>query len=144
MTNRKMFLNLGVQDLDRSVEFFKELGFEFDPRFTDETATCMLVGEDAYVMLLTQSKFAEFAKNEVADPRARTEVLVALTAESRDELDTLVDKALAVGGSPAKEPLELGFMYGRSFFDPDGHHWEIFWMDPVAVEQGPQAAHSAA
>jgi predicted lactoylglutathione lyase len=142
-TSRKMFVNLAVKDLDASVEFFTKLGFEFDPRFTDETATCMLVGEDAYVMLLAESKFKEFTKKDVADSRTQIEAIVALAGESRNEVDALADKALAIGGSPANDPSDLGFMYGRSFQDPDGHQWEIFWMDPVAVEQGPAAATAA-
>ena len=133
-TSRKMFLNLPVKDLDRSVDFFSTLGFAFNPNFTDETATCMLVGEDAYVMLLTEPKFADFTTKPTADATAATEAIVALSADSREEVDSFADTALANGASPAKEPMELGFMYGRSFADPDGHHWEIFWMDPAAVE----------
>ena len=143
MANRKMFLNLAVRDLDASVEFFTKLGFAFDERFTDETATCMLVGEDAYVMLLTESKFKEFTKKSISDANAQTEAMVALTVESKDEVDSFADKALAVGATQANEPSDLGFMYGRSFYDLDGHHWEIFWMDPVAVEQGPAAVTAA-
>ena len=131
-TSRKMFLNLAVKDLDRSVDFFSTLGFAFNPQFTDETATCMLVGEDAYVMLLTEPKFADFTTKPTADATAATEAIVALTADTREEVDAFADTALANGASPAKEPMELGFMYGRSFADPDGHHWEIFWMDPAA------------
>jgi uncharacterized protein len=133
--NRKLFVNVAVEDLDRAVAFFAGLGFEFDPRFTDETATCMLIGEDAYAMLLV----GDFTKKELADPTAQTEAILALSAESREEVDELVDKALATGGLPANDPMELGFMYGRSFQDPDGHQWEVFWMDPVAAEQGPSA-----
>ena len=132
--SRKMFVNLPVSDLDRSVAFFTTLGFTFNPQFTDETATCMLVGEDAYVMLLTEPKFAEFTVKPVADATAATEAIVALSAGSREEVDRFAEAALANGGSPAKEPMDLGFMYGRSFADPDGHHWEIFWMDPAAAE----------
>jgi len=137
--NRKLFVNVAVSDLGRAVDFFTALGFEFDPRFTDETATCMLIGEDAYAMLLVRERFADFTQKEVADSTAQTEAILALSADSREDVDALVDKALASGGSPANEPMELGFMYGRSFQDPDGHQWEVFWMDPVAVEQGPQA-----
>jgi uncharacterized protein len=144
MANRKMFLNIAVQDLGASVEFFTQLGFTFDERFTDETATCMLVGEDAYVMLLTETKFQDFTKKGIVDATAQTEAMIALTAESKEEVDAFADKALAAGASPANEPSDLGFMYGRSFYDPDGHHWEIFWMDPVAVAQGPAAATTAA
>ena len=134
---RKLFVNLAVEDLDRSVDFFTKLGFSFDERFTDETATCMVVGEDAFVMLLTRPKFTEFAKKDLADPAAQTEVLVAFSADSREEVDELADRALGEGGSPAADPIDMGFMYGRSFYDPDGHHWELVWMDPAAVEQGP-------
>ena len=144
MTNRKMFLNLAVRDLDAAVEFFTKLGLSFDERFTDETATCMLVGEDAYVMLLTEAKFKEFTTKAVADPKTQTEAMVALSAESREEADTFADNALAAGATQANDPSDLGFMYSRSFYDPDGHHWEIFWMDPAAVEQGPEAAATAA
>jgi predicted lactoylglutathione lyase len=141
--NRKLFVNIAVADLDRAVEFFSGLGFEFDPRFTDETATCMLIGEDAYAMLLVRDRFQDFTQKPVADPTAQTEAILALSAESREEVDALTDKALATGGSLANEPMELGFMYGRSFQDPDGHQWEVFWMDPAAVEQGPEALAAA-
>jgi predicted lactoylglutathione lyase len=137
--SRKLFVNIAVSDLDRAVGFFTGLGFEFDPRFTDETATCMLIGEDAYAMLLVKDRFQDFTQKEIAGPSAQTEAILALSAESREEVDALVDRALATGGSPANEPMELGFMYGRSFQDPDGHQWEVFWMDPVAAEQGPEA-----
>jgi uncharacterized protein len=140
MTNRKMFLNLAVGDLDASVEFFTKLGFAFDERFTDETATCMLVGEDAYVMLLTESKFDEFTKKGRVDATKEIEAMVALTGESRDEVDSFAERALEAGATEAGDPSDLGFMYTRSFYDLDGHHWEVFWMDPVAVEQGPAAA----
>jgi predicted lactoylglutathione lyase len=136
---RKLFVNLAVADLDRSVDFFKGLGFTFDERFTDETATCMLIGEDAYAMLLVESKFGEFAKKGIADADAATEAILAITADSREEVDDFVEKALASGGSPANDPYDLGWMYGKSFNDPDGHQWEIFWMDPVAAEKGPEA-----
>jgi hypothetical protein len=99
----------------------------------------MLIGEDAYAMLLVEERFKDFTTKELADPRAQTEAILALSAESREEVDTLVEKALAAGGSPAGDPSDLGFMYSRSFQDPDGHHWEAFWMDPAALEQGPNA-----
>ena len=137
--NRKLFVNIAVADLGRAVDFFTGLGFEFDPHFTDETATCMLIGEDAYAMLLVRDRFQDFTKKELADPVTQTEAILALSAESREDVDALAEKALATGGSPADEPMELGFMYSRSFQDPDGHQWEVFWMDPVAVEQGPNA-----
>jgi predicted lactoylglutathione lyase len=136
--------NLAVKDLDRSVAFFTGLGFTFDERFTDDTATAMVVNEQASVMLLTDAKFGEFTTRELADPTKHTEAILALSADSREDVDAFADKALSLGGSPAKEPMDMGFMYGRSFHDPDGHHWEIFWMDPAALEQSPAQAGAAA
>lgn len=141
MPNRKLFLNLPVSDLQRSIAFFTGLGFTFDPRFTDETATCMIIGEDAYAMLLTAEKFAEFAVQPPAD--GRSEGLFCISLGSREEVDGVTDTALATGGSPAKEPMDHGFMYARSFLDPDGHHWETMWMDPAALEAGPEAFAAA-
>lgn len=132
--SRMLFVNLPVKDLDRSVGFFTSLGFSFDPRFTDETATQMIVSENAFVMLLVENRFKDFTKKALADATKQTEVILALSADSREGVDELADKALAAGGSPANEPLEMGFMYGRSFNDLDGHVWEVFWMDPGALE----------
>jgi len=141
---RLIFPNLAVKDLDRSVAFFTELGFSFDPRFTDVTATALVVNEQAVVMLLVESKFREFTTKELVDPTRQTEAIIALSAESRADVDALADKALAGGGSPAGDPLDLGFMYARSFQDPDGHLWEVVWMDPAALERGPAEAGAAA
>ena len=137
---RKIFVNLGVKDLARSVEFFAKLGFSFDPRFTDESATCMIVSDEAYVMLLVESRFQDFTKKDLADPTTQTEAILAVSAESREQVDELADAALAAGGSPANDPMDHGFMYGRSFDDPDGHMWEVIWMDPAAIEQPERAA----
>ena len=131
---RKIFVNLAVKDLDKAVEFFTTLGFSFDPRFTDKTATCMIVSDEAFVMLLVESKFREFTKKELADATTQTEAILALSAESREQVDELADKALEVGGSPANDPMDMGVMYGRSFQDLDGHLWELIWMDPSALE----------
>lgn len=130
---RMLYLNLAVEDLDRSVTFFTELGFEFNAQFTDESATCMVVSDQCSVMLLVQSRFKDFTKKDLADPTSHTEAIMAISAESREEVDQLADKALAVGGLPSNEPMDLGFMYGRSFQDPDGHLWEVMYMDPSAV-----------
>lgn len=138
-TPRKIFVNLAVNDLARSVEFFNELGFAFDPRFTDETATCMVVSDEAYVMLLLEDRFTGFTKKHLADPKVQAEAIIAVSAASREEVDELTDKALGAGGAPATDPQDLGFMYARSFLDPDGHQWEVVWMDPSAVESGPPA-----
>ncbi len=141
--SRKIFVNLAVKDLARSVDFFTKLGFSFDPRMTDETATCMIVSDEAFVMLLTEAKFKEFTRKELVDTSAQTEAILAVSADNRAAVDELADAALREGGSFANDPLEYGFMYGRSFSDVDGHLWEVFWMDPSALEQSPQAAASA-
>ncbi len=133
--SRKIFVNLAVENLDRAVDFFTELGFKFDPRFTDETATCMIVSDEAYVMLLLKDKFTDFTKKELTDSTRETEAIISLSAESRDEVDELVHKALAAGGSPANEPMDMGSMYGWSFQDPDGHLWEVFHMDLSAMQK---------
>jgi predicted lactoylglutathione lyase len=137
--SRKIFVNLAVNDLARSVEFFNELGFSFDPRFTDETATCMVVSDEAFVMLLQEDRFSDFTKKHLADAKVQVEAIVAVSAQSREEVDDLAEKALAAGGAPASDPIELDFMYSRSFDDPDGHQWEVVWMDPAAIEGGPPA-----
>ena len=130
---RKMFVNLPVKDLTRSVDFFTRLGFTFDPAFTDEQATCMVVSDEAFVMLLVEPRFKDFATRDIADASSATEVIIAVSASSREEVDHLADTALDAGGSPAKDPMDMGFMYGRSFSDLDGHSWEVMWMDPQAV-----------
>ena len=133
-TPRKLFVNIPVSDLQRSIDFFETLGFTFNTQFTDATATCMLVGEDAYFMLLTTEKFADFSKRPIGDARRETGALFAITVDSRAEVDAFTEKALAAGGSHAAEPQDHGFMYSRSFYDLDGHHWEVFWMDPAAIQ----------
>ena len=134
-TSRKLFVNLAVKDLGRAVDFFTQLGFPFDPRFTDEQATCMILSEDAYVMLLVEERFKDFTTKELADPGAETEAILAISAGSREAVDELVQKALAAGGRPSKDPIDYGFMYTAGFQDPDGHLWEVLWMDPGALEQ---------
>ena len=133
-TSRMIFVNLAVEDLDRSVDFFTKLGFSFNPQFTDEHATCMIVSDQAFVMLLVKSRFKDFTKKDLVDSTAQTEAILALSAESREQVDELADKALEAGGTAANEPMEMDFMYGRSFNDPDGHLWELVWMDPSAAE----------
>lgn len=130
---RMLFVNLPVLDIERSVGFFTRLGFEFDPRFTDERATCMVVGGQAFVMLLVRPFFASFTSKDVADAEASTEVVLAVSAGSREDVDVLVDRALELGGTFSNEPTDEGDMYGRSFFDLDGHAWEVMWMDPAAL-----------
>jgi predicted lactoylglutathione lyase len=141
---RMLFVNLAVEDLDRSVDFFTQLGFTFDERFTDETATAMVVNDQATVMLLVKDRFQDFTKKPIADSTASTEAITALSAESREDVDQFADKALAAGGSAANDPMEMEFMYGRSFHDPDGHLWEIVWMDPSALASAPAERSGAA
>jgi predicted lactoylglutathione lyase len=134
-TSRKLFVNLAVKDLDRSVDFFTKLGFSFNPQFTDETATCMIVSDEAFVMLLVEPRFKEFTKKQLVDSTTHTEAILALSADSREQVDQLVRTALEAGGRPSNDPIEMGFMYGWSFADPDGHLWEVFWMDPSALPE---------
>jgi predicted lactoylglutathione lyase len=114
--------------------FFSKLGFTFNSQFTDATAACMVVGEDIYVMLLTQNKFKSFTPKQVCDATKSTEVLVCLSAESRAEVDQLVRKAVAAGGTTYKQPEDHGFMYGHGFQDLDGHIWELAYMDASAMK----------
>jgi uncharacterized protein len=131
---RKIFVNLAVRDLKKTKEFFSALGFSFNPKFTDDNAACMIVNDEAFVMLLNQPFFKTFTKREVCDTSKYTEGLLALSCDSRTEVDEMVKKALAAGGQLAMDPQDHGFMYGWSFYDPDGHHWEVFWMDPKAAQ----------
>ena len=129
----KLFVNIPVSDLQRSITFFEALGFTFNAQFTDATATCMLVGEDAYFMLLTRERFASFTSRTVGEPWDETSAMFALSVNSRAEVDEMVRNAVDAGGANAMEPQDHGFMYGWSFYDLDGHHWEVFWMDPAAI-----------
>ena len=131
----KIFVNLPVKNLNKSVEFFTQLGFSFNPQFTDETATCMIVAEDIFVMLLTEAKFKIFTPKEICDATKCTEVLVCLTSESREKADEMVSKAVAAGGTTYNEPQDHGFMYGHGFQDLEGH-WELIYMEPDAINQG--------
>jgi predicted lactoylglutathione lyase len=155
-----LFVNLPVADVERSKAFFAALGFSDNPLLTDETAACMLIGEQAFVMLLSREKFAEFSKLPIADPTKHTLALYCFGVSSRDEVDAVSAAALAAGGAEADGAEadgaeadgaeadgaeDHGFMYSRSFFDLDldldldGHGWQVMWMDPAAVEQGPEA-----
>ncbi len=135
---RTLFVNMPVADVERSTTFFTELGFGFNPMFTDETAACMLVGEHAFVMLLSREKFAQFATLPIADPTTHTLALYCFSVASRDDVDAVSAAALAAGGVEADGAEDLGFMYSRSFFDLDGHGWQVMWMDPAATQ--PSAA----
>ena len=129
----KIFVNLPVKDLKKAMEFFGRLDFSFNPQFSDETGACMVVGEDIFVMLLTHKKFKAFTPNEICDASKSTEVLVALSTESRERVDDLVRRAVAAGGTTYNKPKDYGFMYGHGFQDLDGHIWETFYMNPTSV-----------
>lgn len=131
----QIFVNLPVKDLNKSIEFFTKLGYEFNPQFTDENATCMIVGEDIFVMLLIEKFFKTFTPKEICDTSKNAEVLVALSFESRAEVDSIVAKAIAAGGTTYKEPQDHGFMYQHGFQDLDGHIWEVFFMEESAIAQ---------
>jgi hypothetical protein len=130
-----IFVNLPVKDLDKSMAFFKALGFSFNPQFTDETAACMVISDTIFAMLLTHAKFKDFTPKAIADATQTSEVLIALSRENREAVDTIVSDAVAAGGSTYNKPQDHGFMYGHGFQDLDGHIWEVMWMDPAAVQQ---------
>ncbi|SFW10823.1 VOC family protein [Nitrosovibrio sp. Nv17] len=136
----QIFVNLPVRSLSRSVAFFTKLGFRFNPEFTDETATCMIVDENIFVMFLTREKFATFTPKAVCDATKSTEVLVCLSCESRNAVDALVRKALAAGGTTPTEPGDYGFMYQHGFEDLDGHLWELIYMEPGPAGDGQGSA----
>jgi predicted lactoylglutathione lyase len=132
--SRKLFVNLPVRDLKASMDFFAKLGFEFNQQFTDEKAACMIISDEAFAMLLSEPFFKGFTRRELADTTRHTEVLLALSCSSRAEVDEMVRRAIDGGGSHAMDAQDHGFMYGWSFYDLDGHHWEVLWMDPNHVQ----------
>ncbi len=142
----KIYVNLPVKDLNRSMQFFKALGFKFEERHTDETAACMEISSDIHAMLLTEEKFKTFSPGGICDTKQSNEVLICLTVGSRAEVEELIGKAWTAGGKPYPEPKDYGFMYWHSFQDLDGHVWELMWMDPKAAEecagQGAEAVQS--
>lgn len=131
----KIFVNLPIKDLNRSVEFFTKLGFSFNPQFTDENATCMVIGEDIFVMLLVEKFFKSFTKKEICDATKDAEVIVALSAENRENVDQMINRVIQAGGKESREPQDHGWMYGRGFQDIDGHLWEVIYMDVSAVQK---------
>lgn len=129
-----IFVNLPVKDLNRSKEFFGKLGFTFNPQFTDENAACMIIGEKIYSMLLAEQYFSTFTPKKIADAKTTSEVLIALSCGSREEVGEMVKKAVAAGGKTYNEAKDHGFMLQHGFEDPDGHIWEVFYMDPSSVQ----------
>ena len=131
----KIFVNLPVKDLSKSIEFFTKLGYKFNKQFTSENATSMIIGGDIFIMLLVEKFFKTFIKTEIADSTKTTEALICLSADSRQAVDDMIKKAVEAGATTYKEPQDHGFMYGHSYQDLDGHIWEIMWMDPATVNQ---------
>lgn len=129
----QIYVNLPVKSLDKSVEFFTALGYRFNPQFTDENATCMIVSEGIYIMLLVESFFKTFTPNPISDARKSTEVLLCLSCESRDKVDEMVRKAVAAGATTPNAPQDHGFMYQHGYQDLDGHLWELMYMDVSAM-----------
>lgn len=130
---RSIFVNLPVEDVAVSRAFFTALGCSVNEQFSDENTACVVIAENIFAMVMTPTRFADFVEGEIADARKTTEVLIALSADSREEVDRMRATALAHGGSEWKPNQDHGFMYGASFADPDGHVWEVVWMDPAAV-----------
>jgi predicted lactoylglutathione lyase len=131
----KIFINLAVKDLKKSIDFFTKLGLSFNPQFTDEQATCMIVGDNIFAMLVIEQRFKDFTKKEICNAHKNTEVLIAIDADSREKVDEMVKTAVDAGGSIYMEPQDHGWMYGHSFADLDGHQWEIMYMDENAIPQ---------
>ena len=142
--SRMIFVNLPVSDLQQSRRFLEALGAVNEPKFTDDTAACMTFSDSIHVMILTRDKFSQFTPRPIADAHAGSEVLLCLSSDSRESVDTAVERAVASGGTADPAPKQdYGVMYGRSVADPDGHIWEVMWMDPAAAEQGAQAVTDA-
>ena len=129
-----IFVNLPVADLPASKAFFEALGFAFNPQFTDETAAAMVIDDNIYSMLLTHEKFRQFTPRAIADAKATSEVLIAISRDSREAVTALFDKAIAAGGKEVRPGDDYGFMMSKAFSDLDGHIWEVMWMDPAHVE----------
>ncbi|POH57313.1 VOC family protein [Arthrobacter glacialis] len=135
----QVFVNLPTRDLDRSKEFFSALDWSIEPNFTDKNAACVVIDENIYLMMLTYDFFATFTDKPIMDPAKALQVQTALSCDSRDDVDALLEKALAAGGAEPRPAQDMGFMYSRDFEDPDGNWFSILWMDPKAAEQGPEA-----
>jgi len=132
---KQIFVNLPVKDLGKTIEFFKKLGFEFNPQFTDENATCMVVNDNIFVMLLVEKFFKTFTQKEICDTTKNTEVIIALSTESREKVDQMLENVIKAGGKESRKPQDHGWMYGRSFEDLNGHLWEIIYMNEKALKE---------
>ena len=141
---KMIFVNLPVSDLQKSTAFYEAIGATKNPAFSDDTASCIVFSDTIYAMLLTHDKYRQFTSKRIADARETSEVLICISADSREEVDEMVRQAGVAGGGLDPTPKQdFGFMYGRSFEDPDGHIWEVMWMDAAAAEQGASAIENA-
>ncbi|HEY5723162.1 MAG TPA: VOC family protein [Allosphingosinicella sp.] len=141
---RMIFVNLPVTDLGRSTAFYEAIGGAKNPQFSDDTATCIVLSETIHTMLLTHDKYRQFTSKPIADAHSTSSVLICVSADSRDSVDAMVGRAASAGGKADPGPTQdFGFMYGRSFEDPDGHHWEVMWMDMGAAQEAMSEAHPA-
>jgi len=129
----KIFINLPVKDLNRSISFFTELGFSFNPQFTNDKGTCLIIGENINAMLLVEEFYATFTNKEICNAETTSEVLIAVSFETREKVDEIMEKAIKAGGTEYVETKDYGWMYQRTFLDIDGHHWEIFYMDESKI-----------
>lgn len=127
--NTSIFINIPIESIERSMAFFTALGYGFNMDYTNEKGACLVISDSIYVMLLTKEFFISFTKRDIPDPKTSAQVIMAISADSREDVDLLVDKALAAGAGTYNEPQDMGFMYSRSFADLDGHLWEVFYMD---------------
>lgn len=133
---KQIYLNLPIKDLEKTVTFFTELGFTFEPRFSNEQAACLAVESNIFIMLLTEAFFNTFTERQICDTRSHLEAITAISVENREAVDGMVEKAISMGAAEARPAMDHGFMYVRSFYDLDGHLWEIFSMD---MQQAPPA-----
>ncbi|WP_334074454.1 MULTISPECIES: VOC family protein [Paenibacillus] len=131
----QVFINLPVKDLDKSMAFYKEIGFEFNAQFTNENAACLVISEHIFAMLQTEEYFKGFTNKEIPDTRSQAQMILAFSATSREQVDDIVNRAMAAGASKYNEPQDHGFMYSWSFQDLDGHLWEVLYMEPANIEQ---------
>jgi len=134
----EIFVNITTTNLPRAKEFYEGLGWSINPMFTDENAACVVIDERIYLMVLTREFFGTFTKKQIPDPHTHSQLQTALSRDSREEVDALLEKALAAGGTEPKEAQDYGFMYSRDFEDPDGNEFSVLWMDPAAAEVGPE------
>ena len=135
----QIFVNIPTADLERSKKFFTGIGWKINPNFTDENAACVVIDDNLFLMVLTRDFFATFTDKPIVDPKTSIQLQIAISRDSREDVDSLLELVLEAGGNEHREAQEFGFMYSRDFEDPDGNLFGAVWMDPVAAEIGPEA-----